>query len=99
MYLNVDDNLLGFINLEEKIKEINEYITIKIINTKAYIYVGIIDDGFVFGRYDEVNPLYQLINFRSKKSILELEEIKDIFVEKISNVEKIINNYEQSVLF
>ena len=88
MYLNVDDNLLGFINLEEKIKEINEYITIKII-----------DDGFVFGRYDEVNPSYQLINFRSKKLILELEEIKDIFVEKISNVEKIINNYEQSVLF
>lgn len=94
MYLNVDDNLLGFMNLGEKIKEINEYITIKIINTKAYIYVGIIDDGFVFGRYDESNPSYQLINLCSEKSILELEEIKDIFVDKISNVETIINNCE-----
>ena len=81
MYLNVDDNLLGFMNLEEKIKEINEYVTIKIIDTKAYIYDGIIDYGFVFGRYDESNPSYQLINLRSEKSILELEEIKDIFAD------------------
>lgn len=80
MYINIKISENEYLEQIRKIKAINQFLTLLIENDKAYISKGVVKlkDVFYFGKYDEIEEKYQLINLVHNTSENEYYKYKAI---------------------
>ena len=91
MYLNVKISENEYFEKKRKIKTINQFLTLLIKNDKAYISKGIVElkDAFYFGKYDEIEEMYQLIKLKHNSYENEYYKFKLIAEKLIKEGDKI----------
>lgn len=91
MYININISENEYLDQIRKIKAINQFFTLLIKNDKAYISKGVVKlkDAFYFGKYDEKEKMYQLINLRHNSNGNEYYKFKVVAKKLIKQVDKI----------